>query len=246
MERYKLKLSYDGSEFAGSQRQARRRTVQGELEKALRHIGWTGKSVILAGRTDAGVHAVGQVAAFDLAWSHGLDALREALNANLPADMAVGSVEMAEAGFHPRFDATSRRYRYRLYCQSTRDPLRERQAWRVWPEVGLETLRQIAPILCGKHDFAAFGSAPGKRGGTIRTVTSAEWQERGDERLFEVEADAFLYRMVRRLALVQVACAQGRTSREAVETALRDGSRSKSLPAGLAPAQGLTLIEVNY
>jgi tRNA pseudouridine38-40 synthase len=113
MERYKLRLSYEGSGFAGSQRQSRRRTVQAELEKALRPLGWTGRSVILAGRTDAGVHALGQVAAFDLQWNHGRDELRDALNATLPSDMAVLSVDLVDSSFHPRFDASARRYRYR-------------------------------------------------------------------------------------------------------------------------------------
>ena len=116
MARYKLILAYDGIAFAGSQRQAKQRTVQGELESALREIGWPGRSVTLAGRTDTGVHASGQVAAFDLDWPHSLDKLRNALNASLSGDMAVSDVEIARDDFHPRFDATSRRYRYRLFC----------------------------------------------------------------------------------------------------------------------------------
>ena len=105
MARYKLILAYDGTAFAGSQRQAKHRTVQGELEKALRKLGWSARSVTLAGRTDTGVHASGQVAAFDLEWNHGLEHLRDALNANLPFDIAVKNVEVADAKFHPRFDA---------------------------------------------------------------------------------------------------------------------------------------------
>ncbi len=246
MERYKLILSYEGSGFAGSQRQSRRRTVQGELEKALRRLGWTGRSVSLAGRTDAGVHALGQVAAFDLVWNHGGEALREALNANLPADLAVRAVETANAGFHPRFDASSRRYRYRIYCQPIRDPLRERFMWRVWPGVRLADLQPIAAIFLGRHDFAAFGTAPGKRGGTTRTVTAASWAADRDERWFEIQADGFLYRMVRKLVFVSVAAAQGRTSQDAVAAALRSGSRTATLPAGLAPAHGLVLLAVDY
>ncbi len=245
MERYKLKLAYEGSGFAGSQRQLRRRTVQAELEKALRSLGWTGRSVALAGRTDAGVHALGQVAAFDLEWRHGGDALRDALNAKLPADMAVVAVERAEAGFHPRFDAASRRYRYWIYCQPIRDPLRERLMWRVWPEIDAAILRDLAPVFLGRHDFRAFGSAPGNRGGTVRTVTTSEWHAAQDERSFEIEADGFLYRMVRRVVFVQVAVAQGRASLEAVRQALEHRNPSV-LPAGLAPAHGLALVQVDY
>ncbi len=246
MARYKLILSYDGTGFAGSQRQARRRTVQSELEKALRKLGWKDRTVILAGRTDAGVHAAAQVAAFDMDWTHGSDALRDALNANLPSDLAVVAVEEARADFHPRFDAASRAYRYRLYCQVLRDPLRDRFMWRVWPAVEFDVLQQVARLFEGRHDFAAFGSAPGKRGTTVRTVNRACWTVEADGLAFEIEADAFLYRMVRRLVLVQVAVAQRRSSIQAVEAALNSASRSSSLPAGLAPAQGLTLIRVNY
>jgi tRNA pseudouridine38-40 synthase len=246
MERYKLRLSYEGSGFAGSQRQLRRRTVQAELEKALRPLGWTGRSVLLAGRTDAGVHALGQVAAFDLQWNHGRDELRDALNATLPSDMAVLSVDLVDSSFHPRFDASARRYRYRIYCQPIRDPLRERLMWRVWPAVHVADLQEVASMFCGRHDFAAFGSAPGKRGSTIRTVSAAGWEESQDERRFEIEADGFLYRMVRKLVFVQMAVAQGRATKEAVNEALRSASRSKALPAGLAPAHGLALVDVNY
>src|SRR5262245_21324932 len=128
MARYKLTLAYDGSGFVGSQRQAatHKRTVQGQLEKALKKLGWTGHSIILSGRTDTGVHATGQVASADLHWSHTDSDLVRALNSALPVDMAIWSAEVADDTFHPRFDATSRRYRYRLFCQPIRDPLRER------------------------------------------------------------------------------------------------------------------------
>ncbi|MFO3797234.1 MAG: tRNA pseudouridine(38-40) synthase TruA, partial [Anaerolineales bacterium] len=105
MARYKLTLAYDGTHFAGSQRQKGQRTVQGELERALRNLGWPGDSVLLAGRTDGGVHAWGQVAAFDWEWPHSLEALQKALNANLPGDMVVREVEIVPAAFHPRYSA---------------------------------------------------------------------------------------------------------------------------------------------
>ena len=130
MARYQLTLAYDGTDFFGSQRQAKSRTVQGELEKALSKIGWTGRSVILSGRTDTGVHATGQVVSFDFDWSHPDEDLVRALNATLPADVAVQAARIVNAKFHPRFDATSRRYQYKLFCQPVRDPIRESFAWR--------------------------------------------------------------------------------------------------------------------
>lgn len=250
MARYQVILAYDGTLFEGSQRQVNSRTVQGELEKALRKVGWSGTSVLIAGRTDTGVHATGQVAAFDLDWSHADGELVNALNAYLPADAAVREARIARDDFHPRFDAASRRYRYRLFCQPVRDPLREKLAWRTWPAVDGECLVQTAALLMGRHDFAAFGSPTTPKGTTVRTVIKAEWQSvSADEWQFEVQADAFLYRMVRRLVFVQVAVAQGRSSVEAMARSLAEqaqGPGKADLPSGLAPAHGLTLVEVTY
>ncbi len=244
MARYQVILAYNGTGFTGSQVQANSRTVQGELEKALSNLGWSGKSVIMAGRTDTGVHATGQVAAFDFDWAHSADKLLRALNADLPPDLAIRSLIPVSADFHPRFDAVSRQYRYRMFCDSIRDPLREKFLWRVWPAVDGDALKQNASIFLGKHDFAAIGSRTTPKGTTVRTVTKAEWKKMPDgEWQFEVRADAFLYRMVRRLVFVQVSIAQGRCSVEKVQHAL---SKQGVLLAGLAPAHGLTLVEVTY
>ncbi|MBK6794712.1 MAG: tRNA pseudouridine(38-40) synthase TruA [Anaerolineales bacterium] len=245
MARYQVILAYDGARFTGSQRQANSRTVQGELENALHQIGWMGTSVIMAGRTDTGVHATGQVAAFDFnEWSHPADRLLHALNAKLPADLAVRKIKPVHADFHPRFDALSRAYRYRLFCEPIRDPLRERFAWRLWPRLDGDALNQTAEVFLGTHDFASFGSATSEKGTTTRTVTESEWRRKPNgEWQFEVRADAFLYRMVRRLVFVQAAVAQGRGLVEEVQLALKGQAK---LPAGLAPAHGLSLIDVEY
>jgi len=251
MARYKLTLAYDGSGFVGSQRQAgKSRTVQGELEKALHKMGWTGRSVLIAGRTDTGVHATGQVASVDLDWSHSESKLLRALNSTLPDDMAVQSVEVVDAKFHPRFDAMSRSYRYRLFCQPLRNPIRERFAWRVFPAIQSEVLTVAAKQFIGTHNFSIFGSPTNPKGATVRNVMKAEWtQTAEDEWHFEVQANAFLYRMVRRLVFIQVAVAQGKVPVEAITRSLAKqvpaGTRSE-LPAGLAPAHGLTLVEVEY
>ena len=252
MARYQLTLAYDGTDFFGSQRQVKKRTVQGELEKTLYKLGWTGRSVLLSGRTDTGVHATGQVASVDLDWAHTDEDLVRALNATLPADMAVQKACLVHGKFHPRFDASSRRYRYRLFCQPLRDPIRERFAWRVWPGMDSELLANVAKLFPGTHDFSAFGSPTTPKGSTVRTVIKAEWTQvhgANDEWRFEVQADAFLYRMVRRLVFVQVAVAQGRSSVEAIARSLAEklpaGKRTE-IPAGLAPAHGLTLVEVTY
>jgi tRNA pseudouridine38-40 synthase len=249
MARYQIILSYDGTNFLGSQRQASSRTVQSELEKALRKLGWHAKTVYLAGRTDTGTHASGQVAAFDLDWMHDLQKLQDALNACLPRDMAVREVKAPGDDFHPRFDAISRCYRYRLFCASVRDPLRERYAWRVWPPVA--NLQALSDIWPGRHDFAAFGTPPRSGGSTLRRVISAGWQQLADEWIFEIRAEAFLYRMVRRLVYAQVAVGQFRLSAGTLLQALDDlsevGQTARSqIPASLAPASGLTLVDVCY
>jgi tRNA pseudouridine38-40 synthase len=244
MARYQIILAYDGTGLSGSQRQATARTAQSELENALRRLGWQGRSVLLAGRTDSGVHALGQVAAFDLEWNHPLDELVRALNSNLPAEMAVSAAKIVSDDFHPRFGATSRRYRYRLYCQPIRDPLRERFAWRLWPSVSGDALQEAGKLLIGTYDFAAFGTPPRPGNSTIRTVMKAEWQNQGDEWTFEVRAEAFLYHMVRRLVYVQVAIGQGKFPAQVIADLLE--GRQRVIPAGLAPANGLTLVEVTY
>ncbi len=244
MARYQIILAYDGTDLSGSQRQAKNRTAQSELEAALRNLGWQGRSVLMAGRTDAGVHASGQAAAFNLTWTHPLDELIQALNSHLPADVAVHGAKIVPDDFHPRFDALARRYRYRLYCQPVRDPLRERYAWRLWPAPQPESLRAAAKLLLGKHDFAAFGTSPRPGSSTVRTVMKAEWQQHGDEWTFEVEADAFLYRMVRRMVYLQAAVGQGKLPAQAIANLLE--GKPRVIPAGLAPARGLTLVEVTY
>ena len=244
MARYQVILAYDGTGFTGSQRQVSSRTVQGELEKALRKLGWFDRSVLMAGRTDTGVHATGQVAAFDFEWTHSAEKLQWALNADLPSDLVIRSLRPVSADFHPRFDATSRMYRYRVLFEPIRDPLRDKFLWRTWPAVDGNALKQNAGIFLGTHDFAAIGSRTTPKGTTVRTVTKAEWKKMPDgEWQFEVRADAFLYRMVRRLVFVQVAVAQGRCSVEKVRHAL---SKQGILLSGLAPAHGLTLVEVTY
>ena len=244
MARYQVILAYDGTGFTGSQVQANSRTVQGELERALRNLGWSDRTVIMAGRTDTGVHATGQVAAFDFEWAHSADKLLGALNADLPSDLVVRSLFTASANFHPRFDAVSREYRYRVFFDQIRAPLREKFLWRAWPDVDGDALKRNADLFLGTHDFAAIGSPMKPKGTTMRTVTKAEWKKMSDgEWQFEVRADAFLYRMVRRLVYVQVSVAQGRCSVEKVRNAL---SKQGQLLAGLAPAHGLTLVEVTY
>jgi len=247
MARYQVVIAYDGTEFYGFQRQAdslETRTVQGAIEAALRQIGWQGRSIQAAGRTDTGVHASGQVIAFDLGWKHSNRKLMAALNANLPQDIAVRAVQEAKADFHPRYDARERCYRYQIYCQQARDPLRDRYAWRVWPQADLGRMKQCAEYLPGSHDFCAFGTPPRPGGTTIREVIKAEWRQSQGGLEFEVIANAFLYHMVRRLVSYQVSIGQSKQDANGFRDLL-DGS-AHALVQGLAPPQGLTLVDVQY
>jgi tRNA pseudouridine38-40 synthase len=247
MARYQVILAYDGAGFSGFQKQVEARTVQSEIEEALRLIGWTGDSILAAGRTDTGVHALGQVIAFNLDWHHSCEDLLRALNANLPPEVAAQEVQIAQADFHPRYDARSRWYRYYLFCHTVRNPIRERFAWRVWPEVLVERLKTAAAFLTGMHDFQAFGTPLHSGGSTVRTIYQAQWTVEtgasGKEWLvFEIGGDAFLYHMVRRLVFLQVEIGQGRQEPEKVAHCLE----GKSEVRGLAPAHGLFLSEVRY
>lgn len=249
MARYQVILTYDGSQYQGYQRQRRAKTVQGEVESALYKLGWYGQSILAAGRTDTGVHAIGQVVAFDLDWKHPARDLQAALNSLLPPAIAVRSVEEVEDTFHPRYDATSRKYRFHIFCQPTRFPLREQFAWRVWPVIDLGKMSQAAESLIGRHDFAAFGSPTRPGGSTWRTVFQASWQtvpglwEMPDV-VFEICADAFLYRMVRRLVYVLVAIGHGKM--EPSEIASNLETPPAALLQGLAPPNGLVLVSVSY
>lgn len=245
MAAYQSIVAYDGTEFQGFQRLAEgRRTVQGALEDALRRVGWTGTSLLAAGRTDAGVHARGQVIAYVLEWRHDAETLSRALNANLPSDVAVRHTAEAPEGFHPRFSARRRVYRYTLLVDASPDPLAERVAWRLWPEPDLAILTAEAAQALGRHDFAAFGQAPIPGGHTVRKIFEARWEPTPGGLTFEVQADAFLHHMVRRLVSAMVAAGQRRWPAGTMASLVADPARRwEEKPA---PAHGLCLEAVVY
>lgn len=250
MARYQIILAYNGAAYQGYQRQRNAPTIQGAVESALTRLGWQGKTILAAGRTDSGVHAQGQVVAFDLEWAHSEDALQAALNANLPEDIAVRAVKIAAANFHPRYSAELRRYRYQVYCARERHPLLEPKAWRIWPAPAIDSLKAAAGMCVGKHDFAAFGTAPRAGGTTIRNVQSAGWCEYSEPLseepllVFEISANAFLYHMVRRLTYLLVSIGQGCFPVNTLSDLL---AAPPAQPVqGLAPAHGLALVEVVF
>jgi len=241
--RFWAQVEYDGTELAGFQLQAQERTVQGEIERALKEVTGVEIRVIGAGRTDSGVHARGQVIAFNAEWRHELADLHRALNAVLPADVAIVQLGIAPEGFHPRFDAVSRTYRYTLSTQPWRSPLTRRTAWHVPYQLDMDRMAQASRCLIGTHDFSTFGRPP-QGENWVRTVSQAEWQAKQGYLTFDIRANAFLYHMVRSLvgSLVQVGA--GQISVDEFEAMLL--AQDSSLVKQLAPAHGLCLMRVEY
>jgi len=246
MARYRAILAYDGSAYNGYQVQPNQPTVQGEIEQVLARI--LGKETVVwgAGRTDTGVHATGQVIAFDAEWKHDDATLLRAINANLPDDIALQNIVRQE-GFHPRFDALSRTYRYQVAICDVRQPLLAKRAWQMQDKLDDIAMQRAAGMVVGQHDFAAFGNPPHGEN-TIRVVFHSAWtklaQPYGSMLVYEVEATAFLQHMVRRLVGAQVALGRGQIDVEVFAAIL--ASREIANAKWLAPPQGLTLVGVRY
>jgi len=241
--RFWAQVEYDGTELAGFQLQAQDRTVQGEIERALREVTGVETRVIGAGRTDSGVHARGQVIAFNAEWRHELADLHRALNAVLAADVAIVQLGTAPEGFHPRFDAVSRTYRYTLLTRTWRSPLNRRTAWHVPYQLDIDRMAQASRCLIGTHDFSTFGRPP-QGENSVRTVSQTEWRADGNVMTFDITANAFLYHMVRSLVGSLVLVGSGRLSADEFEGMLL--ARDSSLIKQLAPARGLCLMRVDY
>jgi len=243
---WRVVLEYDGTDFEGWQVQPGARTVQGTLHEAFARLARGGPVAIFgAGRTDAGVHAEGQVASVRAATRLGADALHRALDALLPRDLAVRSIEPAPAAFHARRDARSKLYRYRLWTGAARSPLRERYALRVRPPLDLAAMERAAAALVGTHDFASFRAAGGAGRSSVRTLARAAWRgELGGELCFEVEGNGFLRHMVRNLVGTLLEVGRGRCSPESIPELLAARDRSRAGPT--APPHGLTLVRVDY
>jgi len=187
--RYRATVAYDGTGYHGFQRQAAEHepTVQGEVERALAKMGQPDITVTGSGRTDAGVHATGQVIAFSADWRHGVDDLQCALNATLPADIAVLDLHEAAPDFHPRFDAVSREYVYTIYNAPVRHPLKRMYALHVAEPLDVAGMNAAAAVLVGEHDLAAFGKSD--RGpGDVRRILRA--LVRAEPPLIQVELEA--------------------------------------------------------
>jgi tRNA pseudouridine38-40 synthase len=220
--------------------------VQQVLEEAfLPLVGGTAPPVVNgASRTDAGVHAYGQVASVQLAVSHDAGAIQRALNVRLPVDVRVLDVRDAPEGFHARYDARGKAYRYHVVTAPVATPF---ERWFVWHAPGprdVEAMRQAAAVLVGRHDFASFQATGSSVPDAVRTITRLEIQEAPGALVFEVDGDGFLRHMVR--AIVGTLCEMGSGSRDAAAMSEILAARSRPAAGRTAPASGLTLVEVRY
>ncbi len=247
MRTLKIVLQYDGTAYAGWQRQDNGLSVQALLEDALEPIEGSRVVVHGAGRTDAGVHALGQVATVTLAVAMEPPALARALNAILPRDIRVLAVEEAAPGFHARFSAVGKVYEYSIVNAPLVSPFLHKYVWHVIPPIDLETVREASALLVGKHDFAAFQGARAKVISTERTVSKIEWEDRGRPDLplvMRIEGNGFLRHMVRIIVGTLVDVGVGRWLPSHVTEILASRDRTQAGPT--APAQGLYLVRVNY
>jgi len=247
---YKLLLQYDGTDFHGWQIQEELRTVQGELTRVLSLLDDREVTVHGSGRTDAGVHAEGQVASVDLKRDITPQRLRNAINGNLPPDVRILFADQAAGDFHARYSARSKTYVYRIVHGQVVSPFWQRYALQEARTLNLDRVRKCAQLFVGEHDWTAFSAAQTDADSRVRTVTRCEvddhWDARGRCHLIEISvtANGFLRYMVRSIAGTLLAAARAEIDESQIARALTEGDRS--LSGATAPAHGLTLRSVQY
>jgi tRNA pseudouridine38-40 synthase len=241
---YRLVVEYDGSAFHGLQYQAALRTIAGSLEIALARLFHQIVKITAAGRTDAGVHATGQVISFSAERAFPIERLALALNANLPADLVIRDAALAADGFSARFDALERVYDYLILCRPFASALWRARAWHVPRAIDDARFAAAAEPLIGEHDFVSFCGELPERGGTVREITSIELTRRDELLRVTVRGNAFLHRMVRIIVGTLVGCATGYREVAFARSAL--DARERGAAGATAPAHGLYLVGVRY
>lgn len=247
---FKLTIQYDGTEFHGWQRQSELRTVQGELTRALNQIDGREVTVHGSGRTDAGVHALGQVASVRIERDITPGKLRAAVNGNIAKDLRVMDAQVADDDFHARFSALEKTYLYRVVNGPVLSPFWVRYAHHEARQLDLELMNECAALFLGTHDWTAFSAAQTDTENRTRTITCLKVSERADEesttRVIEIRAsaDGFLRYMVRSIVGSLLAAGRGEVDRQHIERAIAEGDRSSA--GATAPPCGLTLWSVRY
>ena len=245
MRQLKLTIAYDGTRFVGWQRQAEGESIQGLLEQVLARFEGAPVTVHGAGRTDAGVHALGQAASVSVAFDHDVRTLARALNAQLPEDVRVLDVSEAPPGFHARFSATAKTYRYQIRAGVVAPPFDRAFVWQLPEALDVGAMDRAARVLLGTHDFSAFQSAGSDTRDAVRTLTRSEVAP-GDGGLvrYEVSGNGFLRHMVRAIVGTLVEVGRGRWSAADVAGILAGADRG--VAGATAPAHGLVLVRVDY
>lgn len=242
--RWRIVLEYEGTRFEGWQVQPGRRTVHGEVAGALERLLGHPVELLVSGRTDAGVHAEGQAAAFDAVVVRTPRAIRDGLNAHLPDDVACVSAEEVDSAFDPRAWSWGKLYRYRWLDRPARSPLRQARVWHVRGRLDEAAMHVAAEALLGRHDFSAFRAAGCGAKHAVREITAIEVVREADEVRLDVRGNGFLRHMVRIVAGTLAEVGQGRQPPAWVADVL--GSRDRAAAGRTAPARGLTLVAVTY
>jgi len=245
MPRYRLIVEYDGGPFMGWQRQENGPSVQAALEEAVFKLSGERVTMTGAGRTDAGVHARGQVAHFDLQKEFPPDTVRDALNAHLrPAPVAVLAAALAAPDFHARFQATARHYEYRVLCRRAPPALDRGRVWHLSRGLNVAPMQLAARSLLGQHDFTTFRSSECQAKSPVKTLDRLDVMAQGDEVVFYASARSFLHHQVRSMVGTLVQVGEGRWSADDLARAL--AARDRKACGPVAPPEGLYLVKVDY